>query len=117
MGTSSLEELINHPIMMEKAGQEIDSVVGRSRLVQESDIANLPYLQAIVKETLRLHPSGPLIVRESLEDCTISGYKIPAKTDRLLIFGHLEGIQITGKTHLILGHRDLLVKTGLEIVT
>lgn len=44
-----LAELINHPIMMEKARQEIDSVVGRSRLVQESDIANLPYLQAIVK--------------------------------------------------------------------
>ena len=44
-----LAELINHPIMMEKARQEIDSVLGRSRLVQESDIANLPYLQAIVK--------------------------------------------------------------------
>ncbi|KAI5560453.1 hypothetical protein POPTR_016G049900v4 [Populus trichocarpa] len=66
--------------MMEKARQKIDSVVGRSRLVQESDIANPPYLQAIVKETLRLHPTGPLIVRESLEDCTIAGYKIPANT-------------------------------------
>ncbi|KAG6771330.1 hypothetical protein POTOM_022679 [Populus tomentosa] len=75
-----LAELINHPITMEKVRQEIDSVVGRSRLVQESDIANLPYLQAVVKETLRLHPTGPLIVRESLEDCTIAGYRIPAKT-------------------------------------
>ncbi|KAJ6741878.1 CYTOCHROME P450 [Salix viminalis] len=75
-----LAELINHPTVMEKARQEIESVVGRSRLVQESDVANLPYLQAIVKETLRLHPTGPLIVRESLEDCTIAGYRIPAKT-------------------------------------
>ncbi|KAJ6316707.1 hypothetical protein OIU78_019899 [Salix suchowensis] len=41
-----LAKLINHPIMMEKARQEIDSVVGRSRPVPESDIANLPYLQA-----------------------------------------------------------------------
>ena len=65
---------------MEKARQEIDSVVGKNRLVEESDIINLPYLQAIVKETLRLHPTGPLIVRESSKDCTIGGYDIPAGT-------------------------------------
>ncbi|KAJ9181141.1 hypothetical protein P3X46_009304 [Hevea brasiliensis] len=75
-----LAELINHPHVMEKARLEIDSVVGKTRLVQESDIANLPYLQAIVKEVLRLHPTGPLIVRESSEDCMIAGYTIPAKT-------------------------------------
>ncbi|KAJ0110319.1 hypothetical protein Patl1_01389 [Pistacia atlantica] len=53
---------------------------GKSRLVEESDIVNLPYLQAIVKETLRLHPTGPMIVRESTENCTINGYDIPART-------------------------------------
>lgn len=76
----ALAELINHPNIMNKAVQEIDSVVGKNRLVEESDIADLPYLQAIVKETLRLHPTGPLIVRESSEDCTIADYHIPAKT-------------------------------------
>ncbi|KAK3008471.1 hypothetical protein RJ639_015278 [Escallonia herrerae] len=76
----ALAELINHPNVMKKAFQEIDFVVGRDRLVEESDIANLPYLQAIVKETLRLHPTGPLIIRESSEDCKIGGYYIPAKT-------------------------------------
>ncbi|RVW46904.1 3,9-dihydroxypterocarpan 6A-monooxygenase [Vitis vinifera] len=76
----ALAELINNPNIMEKARQEIDSVVGKNKLVEESDIANLPYLQAIVKETLRLHPTGPLIVRESSEDCTIGGYDIPAGT-------------------------------------
>lgn len=65
---------------MQKAVQEIDSIIGKNRLVDESDIANLPYLQAIVKETLRLHPTGPMIVRESSEDCEIGGYHIPAKT-------------------------------------
>lgn len=64
---------------MEKAKQELHSVVGKNRLVEESDIANLPYLQAILKETLRLH-SSPLIVRESSESCTINGYEIPPKT-------------------------------------
>ncbi|KAL5708042.1 hypothetical protein ACHQM5_018880 [Ranunculus cassubicifolius] len=76
----ALAELINHPEIFEKAREEIDSVVGKSRLVEESDIQNLPYLQAIVKETLRLHPTGPLIVRESTEDCIIAGYDIPKNT-------------------------------------
>lgn len=65
---------------MEKARQEIDSVVGKSRIVEESDIPSLPYMQAVVKEILRLHPTGPLVVRESSEDCTIANYRIPAKT-------------------------------------
>ena len=61
----AIAELINHPVIMEKARCEIDSVVGKSRLVEESDIVDLPYLQAIVKETLRLHPAGPLIPRQA----------------------------------------------------
>ncbi|WOH06506.1 hypothetical protein DCAR_0625934 [Daucus carota subsp. sativus] len=76
----ALAELINHPKIMEKAVQEIYSVVGKNRLVKESDIMHLPYLQAIVKETLRLHPTGPLFIREASEDCTIASYRILAKT-------------------------------------
>ncbi|OMO70116.1 Cytochrome P450 [Corchorus olitorius] len=75
-----LAELINHPEVMKKAQNEIDSVVGRNRILEESDVENLPYLKAIVKETLRLHPGGPLVVRESTEDCTIGGYDIPGGT-------------------------------------
>ncbi|GLT88268.1 hypothetical protein SLE2022_063020 [Rubroshorea leprosula] len=75
-----LSELINHPDVMEKARQEINIVVGKNRVVEESNFANLPYLQAIIKEVLRLHPTGPLVVRESSEDCTVAGYRIPAKT-------------------------------------
>lgn len=76
----ALSELINHPNIMQKAREEIDIVVGRNRVVEESDIINLPYLQSIVKETLRLHPTGPMIVRESTENCSIGGYDIPSKT-------------------------------------
>ncbi|XVE96052.1 hypothetical protein REPUB_Repub02eG0188000 [Reevesia pubescens] len=77
-----LAELINNPTVMEKARKEIDSVVGKNRILEESDIANLPYLrlQAVVKETLRLHPTGPFIVRESTKACVIAGYEIPADT-------------------------------------
>ncbi|KAL8122470.1 cytochrome P450 93A3-like [Apium graveolens] len=76
----TLAELINHPSIMERARLEIDTVVGKSRLVEESDLVNLPYLQAIVKETLRLHPSGPLIPRQASEGFTIGNYYIPAGT-------------------------------------
>uniref|UniRef100_M1DMU2 Cytochrome P450 n=1 Tax=Solanum tuberosum TaxID=4113 RepID=M1DMU2_SOLTU len=80
----ALAELINHPSIMQNAVQEIDFVIGKSRIVEESDILNLPYLQAIVKETLRLHPTGPMILRESTEDCCIGGYHIPKNT-RLIV--------------------------------
>ncbi|KAK9138425.1 hypothetical protein Sjap_009019 [Stephania japonica] len=76
----ALAQLINNQDVLEKAREEIDKIVGKRRLVEESDIPNLPYLRAIVKETLRLHPAGPVIIRESAEDYTIGGYHIPAKT-------------------------------------
>ncbi|GJY65295.1 cytochrome P450 93A3-like protein [Tanacetum coccineum] len=63
-----LAELINHPDVMKKAQAEIDQVVRMKRLVQESDVPNLPYLQAIIKETLRLHQPVLILPRQSTED-------------------------------------------------
>ncbi|MFS7928619.1 putative cytochrome P450 [Helianthus anomalus] len=76
----ALSELINHPNVMKKAIAEIDNVVGKNRLLQESDIPNFPYLQAAVKETLRLHPPVPMIPRKSTEDRVVAGYHIQANT-------------------------------------
>ncbi|KAK7355132.1 hypothetical protein VNO80_14377 [Phaseolus coccineus] len=77
----ALAELFRNPNVMEKAREEIDSVTGNSsRLIQESDVVNLPYMQAIVKETLRLHPTSPLIGRESSENINVCGFDIPEKT-------------------------------------
>ena len=80
----AMTELINNPRVMEKARQELDAVVGKNKLVEESDVVNLPYIQAIVKETLRIHPGSPLIFRESSRRAVVGGYDIPAKT-RLFI--------------------------------
>ncbi|TKW22402.1 hypothetical protein SEVIR_4G226200v4 [Setaria viridis] len=74
----ALSELINNPSVLRRAQAELDAVVGTSRLADESDVPNLPYLQAIAKETLRLHPTGPLVVRRSMEPCRVSGYDVPA---------------------------------------
>ncbi|KAI3776485.1 hypothetical protein L1987_46270 [Smallanthus sonchifolius] len=57
----AISELINHPNIMKKAVEEIDHVVGKKKLLLESDIPNLLYLQAIFKEMLHLHPSLPFI--------------------------------------------------------
>ncbi|KAK3230708.1 hypothetical protein Dsin_002589 [Dipteronia sinensis] len=55
--------------------------VGKQRQVDESGIKNLIYLQAIVKDTLGLYPAVPLSApRESMEDCTVTGFHIPAGT-------------------------------------
>jgi len=56
----AMAQLLTHPEAMLKARAEIDANVGRSRLVEESDMTNLPYLQCVVKETLRLCPVGPV---------------------------------------------------------
>ncbi|KAM3731519.1 hypothetical protein ACB098_12G169500 [Castanea mollissima] len=83
--TWAISLLLNHPSVLKAAQEELDMHVGRDRWVEESDIKNLKYLHAIVKETLRLYPPGPLTgIREAMEDCTVGGYFVPKGT-RLLV--------------------------------
>ena len=73
-----MAEMIRHPKILKKLQEEIDSVAGRERLVSDSDLANLPYLRAVVKEVFRLHPATPLsLPRMAAESCEIGGYQIP----------------------------------------
>ncbi|XP_051134551.1 cytochrome P450 93B2-like [Andrographis paniculata] len=76
----AIAELINDSKILKKAQEEIGRVIGRGRLVNELDAPNLPYLQAIIKETLRLHPPIPLLPRKSVDDIVIHGYKIAANS-------------------------------------
>lgn len=73
--------LLSHPHVLENAAAELDDKVGHSRLVSEDDLSNLPYLNSIINETLRLYPAAPLLVpHESSEDCTVAGFDVPAGT-------------------------------------
>ena len=73
--------LLNHPETLHKARAEIDARVDNDRLLQEHDVSNLPYLQAIVSETLRLFPAAPLLVpHESHQECAVGGYRVPRGT-------------------------------------
>jgi cytochrome P450 len=80
-----ISELLKKPEVIVKATEELDRVIGRGRWVTEKDIPRLPYVDAIVKETMRLHPVAPMLVpRLSREDTTVAGYDIPAGT-RVLV--------------------------------
>jgi cytochrome P450 len=73
--------LLNHPEVLKKARTEIDNNIGHDHLVDETDLAKLPYLQCIMNETLRLFPAGPLLIpHKSSEDCKVGGYDIPRGT-------------------------------------
>ncbi|KAJ8625566.1 hypothetical protein MRB53_034096 [Persea americana] len=81
----ALSALLNNTHILKKARDELDTHVGKSRHVDESDIKNLTYLQAIIKETLRIGPAGSLFpMHEATQDCQIGGYHVPAGT-RLLV--------------------------------
>ncbi|KAM7485737.1 hypothetical protein LguiA_001746 [Lonicera macranthoides] len=85
MLTWALSLLLNNKNTLKMVQEELDLHVGKERQVEESDIKNLVYLQAVFKETLRLYPAGPLSApHESIEDCVVGGYHIPKGT-RLLI--------------------------------
>ncbi|MED6122910.1 hypothetical protein PIB30_044344 [Stylosanthes scabra] len=80
-----LARMVLHPEMQTKAQCEIDEVVG-SRPVSNNDIPNLPYLQCIVKEILRVHPPGPLLswARLAIGDVCIGDKLIPAGTTAMV---------------------------------
>lgn len=76
-----MTELLMNPQVMEKAQKEVRSIMGERRVVLESDLHQLHYMRAVIKEVFRLHSPVPVLVpRESMEDIVLEGYKIPAKT-------------------------------------
>ncbi|KAI7746168.1 hypothetical protein M8C21_016246 [Ambrosia artemisiifolia] len=80
-----LARMVLHPDIQAKAQTEIDRVTGNLP-VTDSDLDNLPYLQAIVKETLRMHPPGPLLswARLAIQDTVVGPHVVPAGTTAMV---------------------------------
>ena len=78
----AMSELLCAPRVAQKLREELNTVVGRGEYVEMSHIPRLPYLRAVVKETLRLHPPSPLMFPHmSLDACQdVGGYAIPQGT-------------------------------------
>ncbi|KAH0466199.1 hypothetical protein IEQ34_006302 [Dendrobium chrysotoxum] len=80
-----IAELVNHPEVQRKLREELDTVLGRGNQITEPDTHKLPYLQAVIKETLRLRMAIPLLVPHmNLHDAKLGGYEIPAESKILV---------------------------------
>jgi cytochrome P450 len=82
----AMAEVILNPSIQAQIHKELDTVVGRNRLVQLKDMEQLPYVQAVLKETLRSHPPGPLLswARLASEDTEVAGYHVPRDTTAMV---------------------------------
>ncbi|KAL4262828.1 cytochrome P450 family protein [Pleurotus pulmonarius] len=73
--------MVQHPDKQSRAQDEIDTVVGAHRLPTINDKDSLPYVGALIKETMRWYPALPLsIARKTAQDDIYDGYYIPAGT-------------------------------------
>ncbi|CAL1352800.1 unnamed protein product [Linum trigynum] len=77
----TMSELVRDERVMKKAQAEVRAVFGKRGKIEETGIDELNCLKMVIKESLRLHPPLPLLIpRESLEQCKMEGFHIPAKT-------------------------------------
>ncbi|KAH6814470.1 cinnamate-4-hydroxylase [Perilla frutescens var. frutescens] len=75
-----IAELINHPEIQDKVRAEIDAVLGPKQ-VSEADTLKLPYLQAVIKETLRYRMVVPcLLPHMNIDQAKLGGYDIPSES-------------------------------------
>lgn len=79
--TWAMTEMARNPGVMSKAQDEVRKCIGNKGSITESDMDQLQYLKLVIKETLRLHPPGPLLLpRQTISHCNVLGYDINPKT-------------------------------------
>ncbi|KAI4464347.1 cytochrome p450 family 4 [Holotrichia oblita] len=81
----------NHPEIQEKLFKEVRQVLRNNQVPSVSDLPELKYLECVIKESLRLYPSVPLVIRNIEEDVQIDKYKIPRGTHLIL---HIHGVHV-----------------------
>ncbi|CAK9173160.1 unnamed protein product [Ilex paraguariensis] len=80
-----MAEIINNPEVMKRVQEELADVVGKNNMVEESHLQKLLYMDAVVKETFRLHPPLPFLVpRRPSQSCIVGGYTIPKDSNVFL---------------------------------
>ncbi|KAK7829005.1 geraniol 8-hydroxylase [Quercus suber] len=95
-----MAELLYNLEVLSKAKAKLKQIIGKGNAVVESDIDCLPYLQAIVKETFRLHPPVLLLLLYKVgADVEIQGFTVPKGACKYM--GYRQGHQFIGKPKLI----------------
>ena len=81
-----MAELLRNPEKLEKIRKELQQVIGKyEQQIEESHISRLPFIGAVVKETLRLHPPAPLLVPHKLgENVELCGSMVPENAQILV---------------------------------
>lgn len=91
----AMGELLRNPDCMKKLQEELDTLVGENALMsftnkstKDADLAKLKYLQAIIRESLRLHPPLAILFRKMCHDIdepiNVGGYQLPKGTRVIL---------------------------------
>ncbi|KAJ8949166.1 hypothetical protein NQ314_008288 [Rhamnusium bicolor] len=83
-----LREEVDTFIIAEKVYDELIEILGPDRSVEPADLPKLSYMDRFLKETLRLFPVAPFIVRAIDEDVDLGDHIIPADTS--VVFGILK---------------------------
>eukprot|EP00250_Pteridium_aquilinum_P012051 c20479_g1_i1 orf=254-1762(-) len=77
----AMAQLLRHPRCLRRLEEELGELIGRGKQLNESHVSKLVYLKHVVKEVLRLHPPGPLLVpRMATEACKVGNYELAAGT-------------------------------------
>ncbi|KAI4353201.1 hypothetical protein L6164_002167 [Bauhinia variegata] len=113
----AMAEMLNEPELLQRATEEIDRVVGKERLVQESDLPKLNYVKACAREAFRLHPIAPFNVPHlSMADSIVNNYLIPKGSHVLLSRQELgRNPKVWHDPHKFLPERHLK-RDGSEVV-
>ncbi|KAL3741413.1 hypothetical protein ACJRO7_016968 [Eucalyptus globulus] len=87
----AMTELMQNRDVMNKVVHELMEVVGEDEMVEEHHLPKLKYLNAVIKEALRLHPAGPLLLpRTPHASCVVGGYMIPKGSNVFLNVGYIQ---------------------------
>ncbi|TVU48464.1 hypothetical protein EJB05_08102, partial [Eragrostis curvula] len=82
----TLARLVLHPDVQDNVHRELDEVIGGNNPATESALPALPYLHALLKEALRMHPPGPLLSwrHRAISDTYVDGHLVPAGTTAMV---------------------------------
>lgn len=82
--TFCMYELAKHPNIQNKLYDEIKTIIDRGETLDFNNIMKLPYLDAVISETLRKHPPALLLSREAMEEYHIPEYKYTLEKDEAI---------------------------------